>query len=139
MMPFCNHTDEATNIVVQMYAQRQRNFIAAISTTTSDANGPLCLRSSDTAQVTEPDTILAGATAKPPIAAEFLLRLCATSIRDESYAGCINERFGRNSVDGDDARARCLYWADVLGYLLRQLPRALRLAAIIGAIKRLLG
>jgi hypothetical protein len=157
--------DEAAYILPRMYAERQKHFIAAISST---ANRPVplqidsnvttqatippdaaefrnfvvhlfaeALRIGDQSSVTAQGPILRVTTPRPPRAAEFLLRLCATSIHDESCAGCINERFGHNCADGDHARARCLYWADVLGYLLRQLPRALKLTVIIGAIKRL--
>jgi hypothetical protein len=143
--PFCNHTDEIAHVVPQMYVERQRHYISLLPSTTTPAVplGPLCLRASVTAQVAEPDaepTILPGAieSAKRPLTAEFLLQLCTTSIRDDSYVGCINERFGRICAEQGPARARRLYWADVLGYLLRQLPRALKLAALIGVIKRLL-
>lgn len=143
--PFCNQPDDTANMVAQMYAQRQRYFVASINSANgcSTMGPPLPLLSeavmSVESSLTVEATILPGAikTAERPLVAEFLLRLCATSIRDESYLGCIHDRFALNCAERGHARASWLYWADMLGFLLWQLPRALKLAAIIGAIKRL--
>jgi hypothetical protein len=75
----------------------------------------------------------------PPKFAEFVLRMCATSIRDDAEWGCMIERFANNCAKLGSARATRLYRADVLGYMLRQLPRALKWAALIKVFKRLIG
>jgi hypothetical protein len=145
--PFSNQPEDTANMVAQMYAQRQRHSVAAINSTNgcSTMGSPLPLLISapmiGVSNVTVEATILLGAirTDERPPVAEFLLRLCATSIRDESYIGCIYERFDSNCADGNFARARSLFWADTMGYLLWQLPRAIKWAAVLGTIKSLLG
>jgi hypothetical protein len=72
----------------------------------------------------------------PPALAEFLLTFCARTRRDEFAAGDMNERFARDCIERGRRRAQRLYWANVLGYLLRH---SFKLAAIIGVMKRLFG
>jgi hypothetical protein len=142
--PFCNQPNDTAIMVAQMYAERQKHFVAALSS----ANGCLTLAGAPPlviismggeSSLTTDATILPRPieTAERPIAAEFLLRLCATSIYDESHIGDINERFKQNCSDRGHARACWLYWADTIGFLLRHLPRALKLVALVGLVKRI--
>jgi hypothetical protein len=154
--PFCNQPDDTASMVAQMYVQRQRQSVAAIAASngcstmgpplplvvSAPVSGKATLTVFGKATLTVEATIVPPATQdsrERPLVAEFLLRLFATSVCDESYIGCIYERFDNNCAAGSHARARSLFWADTLGYLLQQLPRAIKWAAILGAIKRYLG
>ena len=152
-MPFWSNTDEVAHmIVVQTHAHRQK-FVAAFSNTTTCAViGPqeqpphpapvfhsgvvTWAITPATASAVLPDEAKA---VEPPKFAEFLLRMCATSIHDDAEWGCMTEIFANNCTKLGNARATRLYRADALGYLLRQIPRMLKWAALIKGFKRLIG
>jgi hypothetical protein len=70
----------------------------------------------------------------PPELAELLLTFCARASQDEFAAGDMREIFVRDCTERGRSRAARLYWSSVLGYLFR---RSLRLAAVVGFIKKL--
>jgi hypothetical protein len=70
----------------------------------------------------------------PPELAELLLTFCARASQDEFAAGDMREIFARDCAERGPSRAGRLYWSNVLGYLLQ---RSLRLAALVGFIRRL--
>ena len=78
--------------------------------------------------------------AEPPAAAEFLVKLFATSKHREAALGDMNERFTRNSARLGQARATRLYRAEALRSILpllsRAIGRVLKGAAWIALIKR---
>jgi hypothetical protein len=65
---------------------------------------------------------------------QILLTFFARASQDEFAAGDMHENFVRDCAERGRALAGRLYWASVLGYLLR---RSLRLAAVLGFIKKL--
>jgi hypothetical protein len=145
-LPFVgNSQEEAARIVCETYVQRRNQFFATVANT--QIAPPIILTAEGTLtaegirvsppRIGQPSLHVHGPS--PPVIAEFLLRLCTMSARDESAVGCINECFARDCANRGQARARWLYWADALGYLMRQLPRILKLAALFGVIKRLFG
>jgi hypothetical protein len=69
----------------------------------------------------------------PPELAELLLAFFARASLDVFAAGDLRENFVRDCAERGRARADRLYWASVLGYLLQ---RSLRLAAVVGFIKK---
>jgi hypothetical protein len=127
MQPWNDNMD--THIIVaRMYAERQRHSIAAavMAGPQEPPWHPAPFLHSGVVTGTMAPTTLSAVptggpeTVEPPKVAEFLLNMCATSIRDESEWGCMRERFTTNWTELGHRRAIRLYWAHTLGYLLRQ-------------------
>jgi hypothetical protein len=80
---------------------------------------------------------------EPPAVAEFLFLLFVDSERAESIQGCLNERFSGDCASFGCARARRRYWASVIRslwpLLRRAVAHAVKWAAVLSALKRLIG
>jgi hypothetical protein len=147
------YLDDSSSVVPQIYAQRRRNFIAAISNNGGTAETILGIAAS----APQPETIIAPSEApqppaplaepsdahQPPALAEFLLVTIAKSPRAaDAMIGCMHERFVRDCANRGPARARLFYWghtaSSVWPLLRRALGRAATWAAIFSAVKRYL-
>jgi hypothetical protein len=74
----------------------------------------------------------------PPVLAEFLLTLLATTRRADAMIGDLNERFTRECREFGRDRAVRLYWARALRSLGPLLWRAIG-KVVISAVKRIFG
>jgi hypothetical protein len=154
-----NWDQAATQIVRDTIAHRQ-NFLATVNNTMI-ASGPITLTAQSTtvanATVIKAQGVAAGRpllgqpklvvhssedaqAPNPPAIPDFLLVLFAKSKSDVAAVGDINERFNGDCRKFGSARARRRYWAETLQFLwpllARTISRAMKLAVIVGAVKR---
>ena len=84
-----------------------------------------------------------GTLAEPPAYAEFLLRMLSNPDHRDGIIGDLEQQFRQNCVCHGVARARRIYWTEVLRSILPMLRRSLsRLAvwgAVVSTVRRLLG
>ena len=156
--PFWQNSIDATNLVIRMYADRQRQSIAAMSataTTAVNATATLVGEShlrADAFIVAAPALgrpVLAVAPTEgeiatnlqPPKCAEFLLVLSRSPSAAEGLLGDMYELFRRDCAKRGVARAKLFYWGyamrAVWPLLKRSIGRAAKSAAVISTVKRL--